>query len=75
MTMKNVAEELAMLDALLIQFQIYKIKRGQSKDLMILQMRRSTWVNMKIHVVDEEVEDIGNQTTKEMTKKTKGRYP
>ena len=67
MMMKNMTEELAPLDPFLIPFQIYKIKEGQSQDLMTLQMRRSTWVNMKIHMVDKEVENIGNQTTRETT--------
>ena len=36
MMMKNMVEELAPLDPLLIPFQIYKIKGGQSQDLMTL---------------------------------------
>ena len=67
MMMKNMAEELALLDPLLIPFQIYKIKGGQSQDLMTLQMRRPTLVNMQIHVVDKEVEDNGNQNIEETT--------
>ena len=64
MMMKNMAEELAPLDLLLIPFQIYKIKGGQSQDLMTIQMR-PTWVNIQIHVVDKEVENSGNQTIEE----------
>ena len=67
MMMKNMEKELAPLDQLLIPFQIYEIKEGQWQDLMTLQIRRSTWVNMQIHVVDKEVEDSGNQTTEETT--------
>ena len=67
MMMKNKADELSLLDPLLISFQTYKIKEGQSQDLMTLQIRRPTWVNLQIHVVDKEVEDSGNQTTEEMT--------
>ena len=47
MMMKNMAEELAPLDPLLIPFQIYEIKKGQPSDLMTLQMRRPAWVNMQ----------------------------
>ena len=64
MMMKNMAEELAPLDSLLIPFQIYKIKGGQSQDLMTIQMR-PTWVNMQIHVIDKEVENSGYQTIEE----------
>ena len=42
MMMKNMAEELALLDPLLIPFQIYEIKEGKLQDLMTLQMRRPT---------------------------------
>ena len=49
----------------LITFQIYEIKKGQSWDLMTLQMRMLTWVNLQIHVIDKEVEDSDNQTTEE----------
>ena len=67
MMMRNKVEELALLDQILIPFQTYKIKEGQSQDIMTLQMRRSTWVNLQIHVVDKEVEGGDNQTTEEMT--------
>ena len=46
MMMKNMVEEFAPLDPLLIPFQIYEIKGGRSQDLMTLWMRRPTWVNM-----------------------------
>ena len=42
MMMKNLAEELVPLDPLLIQFQVYEIKEGQSQDLRTLQMRSPT---------------------------------
>ena len=63
--MGNNLEELALLDQFLIPFQIYKIKEVHSQDLMTLQIRRPTWVNLEIHVVDKEAEGSGNQTTKE----------
>ena len=65
MMMKNMAGEFALLDPLLIPFQIYEIKGCQSQDLMTLQMRRPTLVNMQIHVVDKEVEGNDNQNTEE----------
>ena len=34
--MKNMAEELALLDSLLISFKIYEIKESQSHDLISL---------------------------------------
>ena len=67
MIMKNKVDELAPLDPLLILFQIYEIKEGRSQDFMTLQIRRPTWVNLQIHVVDKEVEDSGNKTTEELT--------
>ena len=67
MMMNKMTEELALLDPLLIPFQIYEIKEGQSQDLMTLQMKSPTWVNMQIHVVDKEVKDNGNQTIEETT--------
>ena len=65
--MKNMAEELALQDPLLIPFQIYEIKESQSQDFTTLQMRRPTWVNMQIHMIDKEVEDNDNQTIEEKT--------
>ena len=67
MMMRNKVDELAPLDPFLISFQIYKIKEGHSQELVRLQMRRATWMNLQIHVVDKEVEGSGNQTTKDMT--------
>ena len=67
MMMRTKADELALLDPILITFQIYKIKEGQLQDLMIFHMRRSTLVNLRIQMVDKEVEGCDNQTTNEMT--------
>ena len=68
MMTKNMAKELALLDVLLISFQIYEIiEENQSQYLMTPRMRKPTWVNMEIHVVDKEVEDNGNQTIEETT--------
>ena len=39
---RNKVEELAPLDPFLILFQIYKIKEGQSQDLMTPKMKRPT---------------------------------
>ena len=64
--MKNKAEELAPLDLLLIPFLIYKIKEGQPRVLMTLQMRRLTLVKLHFHMVDREVEDSGNRITEAM---------
>ena len=63
--MRNKAKELALLDPFFIPFQIYEIKEGQPYNLMTLQMRRMTWVNLQIHTIDKEVEDSSKQTTKE----------
>ena len=41
--------------------------RNQRRLVARFHMRRSTWVNMQIHVVDKEVEDSDNQTIEEMT--------
>ena len=65
MMMRNKVEELVPLDPNLIPFQIYEIKEDQLQDLMTLQIRRPTWVNLQIHVVDKEMEGSDNQTTKE----------
>ena len=67
MMMRNKAKELALLDPILITFQIYEIKECQLQDLMTLQMRRPALVNLRIHMVDKDVEDSGNQTIEETT--------
>ena len=67
MMMRNKAKELALLNPVLITFRIYEIKKDQLHDLMTLQMRRPTLVNLQIHVVDKEEEESGNQTIEEMT--------
>ena len=69
MMMRNKVEELASLDPMLITSQIYELKESQLQDLMTLQMRRSTLVNLRIHMVDKEMEDSGNKTTEEMMNK------
>ena len=63
MMMRNKVKELAPLNAFVITFQIYEIKEGQSQDFVTLQMRRPTLMNLRIHVVDKEVEDSDDQTT------------
>ena len=67
MMIRNNAEELALLDPILITFRIYEIKKDQLQDLMTLQMRRPTLVNLQIHVVNKKDEESGNQTTEEIT--------
>ena len=67
MMMRNKALELALLDLILITFQISEIKEGLLQDLMTLQMRRPTLVNLRIHVVDKDEKDSGNQTSEETT--------
>ena len=66
MMMRNKAEELALLDPILITFRIYEIKKDQLQDLMTLRMRSPTLVNLQIHVVNKEEEKSGNKTTEEM---------
>ena len=67
MIMRNKAEELAPLDPFLVPFQIYEIKDGQPQDFMTLQMNRLALMNLRIHVIDKEVEGSDNQTTEEPT--------
>ena len=65
MMMRSKAEKLAKLDPILITFQIYIIKEGQLQGLMTLQMRRPTLVYLRIHMVDKDEENNGNQTSEE----------
>ena len=46
MMMRNKVVELAPPDPVLIPFQIYEIKEGQSYELMTIQIRWSTLVNL-----------------------------
>ena len=62
MILKNKTKELAPLDL----FLIYEIKEGQTQDFMTLQLRRPTLVNLRIPMVDKEVEGSDNQTIEEM---------
>ena len=66
-TTRNKSMELALLDPILITFQIYEIKEVRLQDFMTLQMRKLTLVNLRIHVVDREEKDNGNQTTEKTT--------